>query len=400
MILSLIIFLLQLSIAFDDLDQHVEATPHAVEQSSEKLTRYLIKPTKNETEKAYVIYAWIAQNIRYDVRAYRRGIRSNRDEQVLRYRVAVCEGYASLFDKMAKQAGLKTQIISGRARSSQDAQNFVPHAWNAVFTNGMWNLIDATWGSGHLTANETAFEPEFDRHYFFVKPEVLIASHLPDDTKWQLLKKPVTESEVSTMIQGTSEFHRWQIRPLTHLKNTFESNGFEQISIKVPNSIYIAVLLGDRSGNPLPGEQTFIIRKDEYMDVLVSLPQKGVYSLTLFGKENAQVKEYGNLFTYTIQANNGSKRRFPLTYESYAVNPFNLIEPFPGVLSSRDSLFFDMESSAFKSMVLFEGNRVIELDKVGNRFSKKVLLERGKVQLGGNNSNANSYEILMEFEVE
>jgi hypothetical protein len=400
LILSLIIIFFQLLVSFDALDQHVKATPSSVERSSESLTRYLIKPIKNDAEKAYVIYSWITRNVRYDVRAYRRGIRSNRDENVLKHRVAVCEGYASLFDKMAKQAGLKTKIISGRARSSTNATNFVPHAWNAVSIDENWKLIDATWGSGNLTADESQFEPNYDRHYFFVNPDVLIASHLPDDPKWQLLSKPVTESEVSTMIQGTSEYHRWQIKPLTHLKNKFESDGFERISIKVPNSIYIAAMLGDRNGEPLPGEHTFIIRKDDYIDVLVSLPKKGTYSLTIFGKASAQEKEYGNLFTYTIEAKNGTKRRFPLTYETYAVNPFNLIEPFPGVISSKDSVLFDMESSAFKSMVLFEGNHVIELDKVGNRFSKKVKLGRGKIQLGGNNTNANSYEILMEFEVE
>lgn len=215
-----------------------------------------------------------------------------------------------------------------------------------------------------------------------------------------ITKKPVTESEVSSMIQGTSEYHRWQIKPLTHLKNKFESDGFERISIKVPNSIYVAALLGDLNGKPLPGEQTFIIRKADYIDVLVSLLKKGTYSLNIFGKASALEKEYSSLFYYTIEAKNTSKHRFPLTFETYAVNPFNLIEPFPGVLSSKDSVFFNMESSAFKSMELFEGNRVIELNKVGNRFSKKVLLGRGKVHLGGNNTDTNSYEILMVFEVE
>ncbi|TNE73717.1 hypothetical protein EP331_03475 [bacterium] len=398
MLLTLVLFL-QLTLPFQKLDAHVEQTPSSTEINTDRLVAYLIKPAKNDDEKAYVIYSWIAKNVQYDVRAYRRGIRSNRDENVLKYRLAVCEGYASLFDLMAKKAGLKTKIVTGRARGSSDSKSFIPHAWNAVQTNGKWHLIDATWGSGSLVKGESQFQPEFDRHYFYIEPSVLIASHLPDEDSWQLLDKPVTEADVSSMIQGSSDYYKWQIKPLSHLKNEFDSQGFEKISIKVPNSIYVISQLENARKQELSNEYSIVIRKDEYIEVLVSFPSKGEYKLTLYGKDNPSEASYGNLFTYMIHAKKGNSNTFPKTFESYVIHPFNLISPSPTSISSRDSVLFDMESTAFKRMVIFNGEQAEELKADGTRYFKKMKLNRGKAQIGGSTKGDEHFEILMEFVV-
>jgi len=49
---------------------------------------------------------------------------------------AVCEGYANTFAAIARAAGFETRFISSSSMN---------HAWNQVFVNGSWRLIDVTW---------------------------------------------------------------------------------------------------------------------------------------------------------------------------------------------------------------------------------------------------------------
>lgn len=399
-ILSLVLFFVQISTSrLNELDDYVKKTPSNSEKNSSSLTAYLVKPTKNEEEKAYTIYSWIAHNVVYDVRSYRRGIRSNRNEDVLIKKIAVCEGYATLFDLMAKKAGLETNIVEGRARGSSDANKFVGHAWNAVKINQTWKLLDATWGAGHLDTAEDAFKAEFKRYYFFTEPSRLIVSHLPDDQKWQLLEKPVSELAITKMIQGSANYYSWNIKPLTHLNPGFKSDGLEVISLKVPNSVYVISELCDEKNNKMSETNTITIKKEDQVDIWVSLPRKGSFILNIYGKTDVNERAYSQLFSYKIQALNSSKITFAQTFETYIVKPFNLISPAPQTLSKKDSVLFDMESSAFKKMAIVLNNEPKEMKKEGNRFYTKVLPQKGTVKIAGSIKGDSNYEILMQFEV-
>lgn len=398
--LSFVLFFVQLTTArLNELDDYVKKTPSNSEKSSSSLTAYLVKPTKNDEEKAYIIYSWIAHNVAYDVRSYRRGIRSNRNEDVLIKKIAVCEGYATLYYLMAKKAGLETQIVEGRARGSSDAKSFVGHAWNAVKINQKWKLLDATWGAGHLDRAEDVFQAEFSRYYFFTEPSRLIVSHLPDDTKWQLLEKPVSELAITNMIQGTPNYYSWNIKPLTHLSPEFKSDGLEVISLKVPNAVYVISELCDKNNKQYSETSTITIKKEDQVDIWVSLPKKGTYFLNIYGKKDANERSYSQLFTYKIEAQKSSKVTFAKTFETYIVKPFNLICPAPESLSHKDSVLFDMESSAFKKMVIVVNNEPNEMKKEGNRFYTKVLPKKGNVKIAGSVKGDTNYEILMQFDV-
>ena len=52
----------------------------------------------------------------------------------------VCNAYATLFDLMAKESGLNTQIVTGKSlKTGED------HMWNMVQIMGNWYHLDATW---------------------------------------------------------------------------------------------------------------------------------------------------------------------------------------------------------------------------------------------------------------
>ena len=102
---------------FDNIDEYALKTPKSTSESIDALVDYLIKPAKNDTEKARLIYMWIASNIRYDTKAFFSGNYGNSSaEATLESKAAVCEGYANLFKKMAEKAGLESEKISGYSK--------------------------------------------------------------------------------------------------------------------------------------------------------------------------------------------------------------------------------------------------------------------------------------------
>ncbi len=169
--------------------------PLQYQQDYNKLADYLTGTANTPRLKAQRIYNWIASNINYDLYMLRAPKSSGRDcspATVLQRRQSVCQGYATLFEAMAKRAGLKVEIVVGIGRS-QDGGQPESHAWNAVMLDGEWKLLDCTWGAGFVNGNDYHRSPS--DFYFCADPKEFLTSHFPDDSKWQLVEAPISRSE-------------------------------------------------------------------------------------------------------------------------------------------------------------------------------------------------------------
>ncbi|KAH3755436.1 hypothetical protein DPMN_190132 [Dreissena polymorpha] len=51
------------------------------------------------------------------------------------------------------------------------------HAWNSVYIDNDWFLVDVTWGAGFVKSKERKYVPRFTNAYFLTDPEVLITEH-------------------------------------------------------------------------------------------------------------------------------------------------------------------------------------------------------------------------------
>ena len=69
---------------------------------------------------------------------------------------AVCQGYAVLFYRLCKEAGLSVRVISGTGNGG-------PHAWNIVRIGSKYYNVDCTWdGQNTATYNEFLLKSEAD----------------------------------------------------------------------------------------------------------------------------------------------------------------------------------------------------------------------------------------------
>lgn len=104
--------------------------------------------TENTGDKAKcdAIYDFITKNVSYD---YDNLYDPNYNLKFSAYAAlingkSVCQGYATLFYRIARECGLETRIITGISNGEH-------HAWNIVKIDGAWYYVDSTWDAGKKT---------------------------------------------------------------------------------------------------------------------------------------------------------------------------------------------------------------------------------------------------------
>lgn len=123
--------------------------------------------TDSEAEKVLRIYSYITENVEYDY--------ENLDNQdyTLKYSAyaalingkAVCQGYATLFYRMCREAGISVRVIAGTGISGTESG---PHAWNIVRIGDLYYNTDATWDSGR----------RIEDYQWFLKGEDSFGGHI------------------------------------------------------------------------------------------------------------------------------------------------------------------------------------------------------------------------------
>ena len=186
---------------YERLYKHVELMPENLKKDPERIVNYLKKAAIDKRELIEILYYWISNNISYDVEGYSKTDYGAVDGlSVLKTRKTVCQGYAELFKLLCDKANIECVIITGYGKgygydgTREDKPN---HAWNAVKLNNQWKLVDVTWGSGYIEAvnDSLVYKKNLNLGYIFTKPDGFIIKHFPEDSKWQLLDKPISMDE-------------------------------------------------------------------------------------------------------------------------------------------------------------------------------------------------------------
>ena len=128
---------------------------------------------KNDYEKVRAINRYICEKVAYNE------TNPNDTTDKLKFsaysalikRTTVCQGYASLFYRMAMEAGVDTRIISGTADYGDGIGD---HAWNIVGLNGKYYYVDVTWNDGlgtdkYLMVGKDGFRDHFPYDQFTTK---------------------------------------------------------------------------------------------------------------------------------------------------------------------------------------------------------------------------------------
>ncbi|MBE6598612.1 MAG: hypothetical protein E7638_04135 [Ruminococcaceae bacterium] len=103
---------------------------------------------KSDYEKIKGIHDYVCANVKYD------SANASNANHTLKFtcyaalinKTAVCQGYASLFYRMALELGIDNRIIYGTSGTT-------PHVWNVVKLGDSYFYVDTTWDAGRTTYN-------------------------------------------------------------------------------------------------------------------------------------------------------------------------------------------------------------------------------------------------------
>lgn len=121
-----------------DADQEAQ-----MDQTVADLLSSLDLSSKTDYQNIKAIYDYICSNITYDYdNLYDDSYTLKHSSYAaLINKKAVCQGYASLFYRLALEAGIDARVISGDSGG--------PHAWNIVKIEGSYYNLDSTWDAGN-----------------------------------------------------------------------------------------------------------------------------------------------------------------------------------------------------------------------------------------------------------
>ena len=206
-----VVFLSSISCSFSQLiysESEIQKTallvkniPKATQRNTASLISEINKIGKTERIKTLSIYEWITHNISYDTKALvKNEIKQQSAGEVIKSQTAVCSGFAAVFKELATGLGLECEFIEGYAKGfGYETGTIIEepnHVWNKVKIDGIWYLVDATWGAGSVSndaSGNLTFNTEPNMDWFILDPLVSIYSHFPMESKNQLIETPLTK---------------------------------------------------------------------------------------------------------------------------------------------------------------------------------------------------------------
>lgn len=389
------------------IDAHALRAPRAAERSLDALAVWLVQPARDDAERARALFRWITARIAYDAPAYFSGRYRNARRaaaDVLRHRVAVCDGYAQLFAALAGRAGLEAVVVTGHGKGFAYRPGRAPggppdHAWNAVRIAGHWYLLDATWGAGTLDAETHRFQPAFEPHFFLTPPEQFIYRHLPDDPQWQLLEHPLTAAQFAALAVPSPAFFRDGLALAQPVGATLHAAGELSLRLHAPPAVRLTaqLLRGEREVGGVPA---FVQREGGAVAVHVRPPRRGDYTLRVLSKPDPAAALYEGALELRVVATDGvgGGAGFPLVYRPFAEREARLDAPRRGHLRAGTEERFRLYVPGALQVGAVLGGRFVALGGGDGAFEGTLHVPRGPFVLYARFAPDRPYAGLLRFE--
>lgn len=143
-----------------------------------------IDSTMTDMEKVLVIHDYLCLDVEYNYSGYLNGTTTDDDHCIvgsILKKKSVCDGYSSAFVYYCNKLGIPCYEISGKGNGGG-------HAWNQVYVNGAWYLLDVTWD------DPVEDLPGRASHTYFMKSPSNFGNHSWDQTAYPTCSSTVYDS--------------------------------------------------------------------------------------------------------------------------------------------------------------------------------------------------------------
>jgi transglutaminase/protease-like cytokinesis protein 3 len=321
---------------------------------------------------------------------------------VLQKRSAVCDGFASLFKALAQAAGLKAAIINGYAKGF----GYLPgtglrtppnHAWNAIFLDNRWHLLDASMGSGYVNRQQQLVR-QFRPYYFLTPPETFIYDHFPLDARWQLIDPPISRQTFEELVWLRPHFFNHGLQLLSHPKAIIATDSQDLITLRAPDTALVLARL-EVDNRRMDERYTFVQKQTDKVDIHVILPEPGQYRLRLYVKPKGLTGKYKAALDYVIQASKGSNQNvgFPKAYAPFNEHKVYLHHPLSGYLKTGQDHHFKIDVPRAEKVAIVIGTQWLYLTKTNAIFEGILSIPKGPFGVYAKFPDQDKFHGLLEY---
>lgn len=143
---------------------------------------------ETDYQRILALHDWVCGYLRYDMDSLKSDeIPPYYAEEVVKNRTAVCLGFATLYAALCRSIDIPCNVVSGYAlgigadkkwTESTIASEEQNHAWNEVYIDGRWVIVDTTWDCVNKIENGVLTEgTEISHLYFDANIDFFSANH-------------------------------------------------------------------------------------------------------------------------------------------------------------------------------------------------------------------------------
>ncbi|MEL6810193.1 MAG: transglutaminase-like domain-containing protein [Bacteroidota bacterium] len=233
---------------YEQVDATIELYPSSF-TTAEELSRLISRDFTSEEHKVRAIYTWIIRNVAYEPEEYKqfnfnfknyreRNTKEEKTRQKVIQRtidkgIAVCEGYAMLFERLCELQGISNYLVRGDIKTNFNdiGRPFKKlHMWNVAVIDGNPYLFDPTWGAGKYN-DRFIKEPTY--FYYKTPPELFAKTHYPHMAEDTFLEREFSREDFAALPLLIEEGLRIQdvISPMQGVISSLDEDG--QIDFKI-----------------------------------------------------------------------------------------------------------------------------------------------------------------------
>ncbi|MBV5334925.1 MAG: hypothetical protein JZU49_03885 [Sulfuricurvum sp.] len=331
---------------------------------------------KNDFERVKMAHDIIALTVRYDAASFWAGIIPDQDyRNVLKTRLAVCEGYANTFNKFCDKLNIPCEIVSGFGRGVgtspliQDTPDDSNHAWNIVTIYGENYLIDVTWDSGYMDGKVS--KQAYTTNWLFIKPDHFIYTHYPEMANQQLLSDPISATQFIDLpylepnVFDIAKDFSICLNRINQVENSFSLS----YTLLLDDHHLTYTLHDIKTGNEVQN-RTLTQANGSIETVHFSIPSEGQYIVNLFSLKNGSHQGKG-CGEFIIQAKSASSVQYPTFYQSSGKN-IVVINPIEMPLKKGNTYTFQISAKNKNNAAIIYGKTFIQLEKINDNVFELV----------------------------
>jgi len=372
--------------------------PTSVLTNMKNLVYFLIEDCKNDFEKAKVLHDWIALNIAYAFDMYQSNNFGPMDaESVFNRRTGVCEGYSNLFLEFCNIARVTCVKVHGKAKGYSGLEG---HAWNSLYINNHWYLVDTTWDAGGINNDQFVFA--YKNNYLFTDPRIYISNHLPNESKWQLLEKPISIDYFINLPDAKGHFGLiFEINePLLEYPHKYSYNVEDEFYFSVKSDIDYSLYVTVKNDLEQTIDTSNLILSTivgGYNDLRVKFPEAGSYdvSFNFWNNQSDSTSNFLGTISYKLFANTGASLLFPHISLSNNCNIIETIQPKEYNPDIEEEFHFNVKSDTDYSVSVTVKNEFEQTIDTSNLILSTIV--GGYNDLRVKFPEAGSYDVSFNF---